>query len=149
MKTPKILFPTDFSTLGQAALEMATSLARDRGAKLIIAHVEEPPMAYGGGEFYYGLDEPNRDELKKMLVEVIPADPSVEYEHRLILGNPATAILHLAEQEGVDFVVMPTHGRTGLLRMLMGSVAEEVVRKAKCPVLTVKATAKAPAVAAK
>ena len=61
MNAHKILFPTDFSTLGQTALEMATSLARDRGAKLLIVHVEEPPMAYGGGELYYGIDEPDRE----------------------------------------------------------------------------------------
>jgi len=148
MNAPKILFPTDFSTMCQAALETATALARDRGAKLIIAHVEEPPMAYGGGEFYYGLDEPNRDELKKMLAEIMPSDPSVEFEHRLVIGSPASAILYLAEHEGVELIVMPTHGRTGVMRALMGSVAEEVVRKAKCPVLTIKATAKAPAGAA-
>ncbi len=61
----------------------------------------------------------------------------------MLIGSPATAIVHLAETEGVDMIVMPTHGRTGLLRLLMGSVAEEVVRKAKCPVLTVKAAAPA------
>jgi universal stress protein A len=144
MNAHKILFPTDFSTLGQTALEMATSLARDRGAKLLIVHVEEPPVAYGGGEMYYGIDEPNRDELKKMLDEVVPTDPAVGYEHRLMIGSPASAIVHLAEKEGVDMIVMPTHGRTGLLRVLMGSVAEEVVRKAKCPVLTVKAAAPKP-----
>lgn len=143
MNAHKILFPTDFSTLGQTALEMATSLARDRGAKLLIMHVEEPSTAYGGGEFYYGIDEPNREELKRMLSEVVPTDPSVGYEHRLLIGSPATGIIHLAEREGVDMIVMPTHGRTGLLRLLMGSVAEEVVRKAKCPVLTVKAAAEA------
>jgi nucleotide-binding universal stress UspA family protein len=148
MNAPKILFPTDFSTLGQTALEMATALARDRGAKLLIAHVEEAPIAYGGGELYYGIDEPNREELKRMLAEVVPTDSLVSYEHRLLLGSPAGAILHLAEKEGVEMIVMPTHGRTGLMRMLMGSVAEEVVRKAKCPVLTVKAVAKAPAKAA-
>ena len=141
MNTPKILFPADFSTTGQTALEMATSLARDRGAKLLIVHVEEPPMAYGGGELYYGIEEPDREQLKKMLSEVLPTDPSVGYEHRLMVGSPATAIVHLAEKEGVEMIVMPTHGRTGLLRVLMGSVAEEVVRKAKCPVLTVKAAA--------
>jgi nucleotide-binding universal stress UspA family protein len=130
--------------MGQAALEMATSLARDRGAKLLIVHVEEPPVAYGGGELYYGIDEPNREDLKRMLDEVVPTDPSVEYEHRLMIGSPASAIVHLAEKEGVDMIVMPTHGRTGLLRVLMGSVAEEVVRKAKCPVLTVKAAATKP-----
>jgi len=145
MNAHKILFPTDFSTLGQTALEMATSLARDRGAKLLVVHVEEPPMAYGGGELYYGIEEPDHHELKRMLAKVVPTDPAVGFEHRLLIGSPATAIVHLAEKESVDMIVMPTHGRTGLLRLLMGSVAEEVVRKAKCPVLTVKAAAKAPA----
>lgn len=145
MTTRKILFPTDFSTAGQAALETATALARDRGAKLLIAHVEEPPMAYGGGEFYYGIEQPDREELKRMLSEVLPTDEVVGYEHRLLVGSPATAILYLAEKENVDMIVMPTHGRTGLSRLLMGSIAEEVVRKAKCPVLTIKAATPAPA----
>ena len=148
MNASKILCPTDFSTAGQTALEMATSLARDRGATLVIMHVEEPPMAYGGGELYYGIEEPNREELKRMLSEVVPADPAVPYEHRLMIGSPATAIVEMAERENADLIVMPTHGRTGLLRLLMGSVAEEVVRKAKCPVLTVKPVAAAPAKAA-
>ena len=145
MNAPKILYPTDFSTTGQTALEMATSLARDRGATLVIMHVEEPPMAYGGGELYYGIEEPDREELKRMLAEVRPSDPSVPCEHRLMIGSPATAIIEMAEREDVELIVMATHGRTGLLRVLMGSVAEEVVRKAKCPVLTVKPAAVAPA----
>jgi universal stress protein A len=120
------------------ALEMAASLARDRGASLVIVHVEEPPMAYGGGEFYYGIEEPNRDELKRMLSEVIPSDPTIKYEHRLMIGSPATAIVEMARRENVDLIVMATHGRTGLTRMLMGSVAEEIVRRAECPVLVVK-----------
>ena len=105
-------------------------------------------MAYGGGELYYGIEQPDRQELDRMLAEVVPTDKSVGYEHRLLVGSPASAIVHLAEKEGVDMIVMPTHGRTGLMRLLMGSVAEEVVRKAKCPVLTVKAAALAPAQAA-
>jgi universal stress protein A len=141
----KILYPTDFSTAGQTALELATSLARDRGATLVIMHVEEPPMAYGGGELYYGLEEPDRNELKRMLSEVMPTDPKVAFEHRLMIGSPAGAILEMAEREQVNLIVMSTHGRTGLLRVLMGSVAEEVVRKAKCPVLTVKGAAPAKA----
>jgi nucleotide-binding universal stress UspA family protein len=140
MKVPKILYPTDFSTMGQAALEMATSLARDRSAKLLIVHVEEPLMTYAG-EFYYGIEAPNEAAVHKMLAEVQPTDPAVGYEHRLLLGTPAKAIVDLAAKEHVDMIVMPTHGRTGLVRMLMGSVAEEVVRKAKCPVVTVKASA--------
>src|SRR5262245_9112642 len=117
MSAPKILFPTDFSTLGQAALDMATTLARDRGAKLLIAHAEEPPLAYGGGELYYGIDEPSSDDLRRMLLEVVPIDASVAYEHRLLVGSPAAAILELAGNEGVEMIVMPTHGRTGLLRL--------------------------------
>jgi nucleotide-binding universal stress UspA family protein len=124
---------------------MATSLARDRGATLLIMHVEEPPVAYGGGELYYGIAEPDREELKKMLAEVVPTDPSVPCEHKLMIGSPAAAIIELAEREDVELIVMATHGRTGLLRVLMGSVAEEVVRKAKCPVLTVKPVALSPA----
>jgi len=138
MNAKKILYPTDFSTMGQTALEMATSLARDRGASLIIAHVEEPPMAYGGGELYYGIEEPSREEIKRMLVEVVPADPTVPYEHRLMIGSPATAIIEMARREKAELIVMASHGRTGLTRFLMGSVAEDVVRKAECPVLVVK-----------
>lgn len=149
MNARKIVYPTDFSTAGQTALEMATSLARDRGAKLVIIHVEEPPMAYGGGELYYGIEEPDRSELEKMLKAVVPTDPTVGYEHRLAIGGPAEGILHVAENENAEMIVMSTHGRTGLTRMLMGSVAEEVVRKAKCPVLTVKGTPKAKPAAAK
>jgi nucleotide-binding universal stress UspA family protein len=149
MNVRKILVPTDFSTLGKTALETATALARERRAKLLIVHAEEPPVAYGGGELYYGITEPSREEIRRMLSEVIPTDPAVEFEHRLLVGAPASAIVHLAEKEAVDMIVMPTHGRTGLLRLLMGSVAEEVVRKAKCPVLTVKAAATVPAAAVK
>jgi len=137
MNARKILFPTDFSHTGDAAMNLAASLARDWGAKLIVAHVEEPPLAYGGGEMYYGMPEPRTADLAKMLEEVVPGEP-VACEHRLITGEPSEAILRLAEAESVDLIVMGTHGRTGLSRFLMGSVAEAVVRGAKCPVLTLK-----------
>ena len=69
------------------------------------------------------------------------------YEHRLVTGDPASSIVNLAEMEGADLIVMGTHGRTGFSRLLMGSVAELVVRRAKCPVLTFKQPAHEPAVA--
>jgi nucleotide-binding universal stress UspA family protein len=138
MKAKKILFPTDFSHTGDAALAMATALARDTGAKLLIVHAEEPPMAYGGGELYYGRLEPAREDLEKMLEAIKPSDPAVPYEHRLVTGEPAHALTRLAADEDVDMIVMGTHGRTGLSRMVMGSVAEAVVRRAGCPVLTYK-----------
>jgi universal stress protein A len=145
MNAATILYPTDFSTSGHVALEMATSLARDRGATLVILHVEEPPMAYGGGEMYYGVEEPDRAELERMLHDVMPTDPGVPCEHKLVIGSPAHAIVEVAKEENAAMIVMATHGRTGLTRLLMGSVAEEVVRKANCPVLTVKSEAAATA----
>ncbi len=142
MKANKILFPSDFSHTGDAALEMATALARDAGATLVIVHVEEHPMAYGGGDVYYGVAEPATADLLRMLEDIKPADPQVPYQHRLITGKPASAIARLAEDENIDMIVMGTHGRSGLSRLLMGSVAEAVVRHAKCPVLTYKQPAK-------
>jgi nucleotide-binding universal stress UspA family protein len=138
MQLRKILFPTDFSHTGDAALQLAVSLARDSGATLLIVHVEEPPVAYGGGEMYYGMPEPATEDLQQMLRAVVPSDPEVAFEHRLITGDPATTIVRFAEEQGVDLIVMGTHGRTGLTRLLMGSVAEVIVRKASCPVLTLR-----------
>jgi nucleotide-binding universal stress UspA family protein len=138
MTAKKILFPTDFSSSSDAGLAMAESLARDTGATLVIVHVEEPPAAYGGGEMYYGIPEPDKSALQEMLQKVVPADPAVPYEHRLVTGDPAEAIVNVAEKEGCDLIVLGTHGRTGFKRLLMGSVAEAVVRRATCPVLTVK-----------
>jgi nucleotide-binding universal stress UspA family protein len=136
MKAKTIIYPTDFSHSSDAALDYATSLARDSGAKLLLVHVEEPPLAYGGGEMYSGIPEPNTEALLKMLHAVKPKDPAVPYEHRLLAGDPASAIVELAEQENADLIVLGTHGRTGLARLLMGSVAEAIVRRAPCPVFT-------------
>lgn len=137
-----ILFPTDFSHCGDAALEMATSLAMDTGAKLLIVHVEEQAAAYGGGEFYAPVPD-NTDELSALLEAVVPTDPKVPYEQRLVSGEPAHAIVRLAKERDVDMIVIGTHGRTGLTRLLMGSVAEWVVRHAPCPVVTVNQHAEA------
>src|SRR5688572_20762627 len=138
MHAKKILYPTDFSKSSDAGMHVATALARDTGAKLLIIHVEEPPAAYGGGEMYYGLPEPDLQAIQRMLSDVVPTDTQVTYEHRLVTGDPATEIVRLAKEEDVDLIVMGTHGRTGLRRMLMGSVAEAVVRHAECPVFTLK-----------
>jgi nucleotide-binding universal stress UspA family protein len=138
MQLKKILFPTDFSHASDAGLPLATVLARDTGATLVILHVEEPPLAYGGGELYYGIPEPNTEALQKMLAAVKPTDPKVAYAHRMVTGDPATEIVRVAEEEGADIIVVGTHGRTGLTRLLMGSVAEQVIRHSACPVLTFK-----------
>lgn len=134
----KIIFPTDFSTCSDAGLKYATTLAKEHDATLVIAHVEEPPMAYGGGEMYYGIPEPDTAALQKMLEKIVPTDPSVPYEHKLVIGDPADAVVDLAKEEKAELIVMGTHGRTGLSRLLMGSVAEAVVRRAPCPVFVFK-----------
>ena len=139
MKVRKILFTTDFSHYSQTALDLATSLARDRGAELIVLHVQDLLVDFGGGEMY-SITEPANKEAARQLKAVVPADPSVRFQHRLIVGPPAPSILKLADEEQVDMIVMATHGRTGMSRLLMGSVAEEVVRNANCPVLTVKSS---------
>lgn len=136
MAAKKILFPTDFSTASDAALSHAETLAKQAGAKLLIVHVEEPPLAYGGGELYYGLPEPNSERIQKMLEDVRPTDPSVPFEHRLTMGDPAAEVVRIAGEENAEMIVMGTHGRTGLTRLLMGSVAEAIVRRSPCPVLT-------------
>jgi nucleotide-binding universal stress UspA family protein len=137
MSGKKILLATDFSSTGQLALKMASTFARECGATLLITHVEEPPIVYGG-EYYYGQNEPDRAALKNMLADVKPTDASVPFEHHLLVGQPAMAIVEFAEKQGVEMIVISTHGRTGIVRLLMGSIAEEIVRKATCPVLTVK-----------
>ena len=139
--TTKILFPVDFSRGYEEALKLAVSLARDHHGELVLLHIEEPPTAYGGGEFYYGLAEPNREHLQRMLDEIVVDDPNIPVHRHVLVGSPGSGIAYYAADQGVDYIVMPTHGRTGLTRMLMGSVAEEVVRKAPCPVVTVKCTA--------
>ncbi|MGE3409111.1 MAG: universal stress protein [Pirellulales bacterium] len=138
MRAQKIIFPTDFSSSSDSALAYATALARDMGATLYFVHVEEPPLAYGGGEMYYGIPEPNTEALLKMLHAVKPTDPAVPFEHRLLAGDPAGAVVEFAVNEKADMIVLGTHGRTGLTRFLMGSVAESIVRQSPCPVLTFK-----------
>ncbi len=144
MKYHKILFATDLSAGSDAAFEYATALARDSGALLLIVHVEEFPVAYAAGEMVtMPVDFPN-PVLREVLERVVPSDKSIRYEHRLMLGNPAELIVRLAAEQHVDLIVIGTHGRTGLSRVLMGSVAESVLRHAKCPVLAVKSASKPP-----
>jgi nucleotide-binding universal stress UspA family protein len=138
MRFSKILVPVDFSEFDSRAVALATSLAKDSGARLLIVHVEEPPTAYGEGGMYYGLPDPSLETLRKMLHEIQPPDAEVQHEHRFLQGHPADAIVRAAAAEQADLIVMSTHGRTGLFRFLMGSVAESVVRRAPCPVLTYK-----------
>jgi universal stress protein A len=138
MNAKKILFPTDFSLSGMHALELATALARDSGATLLIVYVDEPLPIMEEGELYPPCILPSAEHLQQTLNEIVPTDARVKCEHKLVVGKPVDQILKMAQEEKVDLIVIPTHGRTGLSRVLMGSVAEAVLRRAPCPVLTVK-----------
>jgi nucleotide-binding universal stress UspA family protein len=139
-----ILHPTDFSPRSEPAFQLACSLARDAGARLIVLHVLEVPLLIYSGVAMAPPPPPplpseeERRAIREQLRRVRPPDPAVAVEHRLEAGDPASGILQVAQETGCDLIALGTHGRTGLARLLMGSVAEKVVRGATCPVLTVK-----------
>ena len=143
-----ILHPTDFSASSEAAFGLACALARDYDARLLVLHVTMPPPAVGYAEgVYVPAPEPTYNELRHKLYDVTPADPEIVVEHRLVEGDAATEILRVAKEAGCDTIVMGTHGRTGFGRLLMGSVAEDVLRQAPCPVVTVRHPLPAPVAA--
>jgi len=133
-----ILHPTDFSEHSQYAFALGCALTRDYGARLVVLHaVAEPVVLYGEGVVPSDPEEVRaaaRDQLARL--QVPHAD--VRAEFRLEDGDADEAILRVAQEIHADLIVMGTHGRTGLGRLLMGSVAEQVVRKSTCPVLTVR-----------
>jgi universal stress protein A len=133
-----ILHPTDFSDHSTSACQFACALARDYGANLIVLHVaHQPALANAetilatGAELYL---EQARDQLLQLDV---PA-AGINVIRRLEDGERVIEILRVAHEVQADLIVMGTHGRSGLKRVLMGSVAEGVTRKARCPVLTVR-----------
>jgi universal stress protein A len=144
MQYQKILFATDFSPASEAALQYATSLAHDAGATLLILHVEELPLPYAGSEVYLTQLPYPDPELRKRLESIVPADRSVRCQHRIVQGMPGEGIVRVAQDERADLIVIGTHGRSGLSRVLMGSVAEAVMRRASCPVLTIKQAVQKP-----
>lgn len=134
-----ILVPTDFSDRSACALQLASLLARESGAKLVLLHVVEPPPFITHGEMERALEQAQgyRRELTERLHNLQSDDPSISIEYCLEDGEPVCEILCAAEKHRCDLIVMGTHGRTGFRRLLLGSVAEQVLRRASCPVLTV------------
>ena len=136
-----ILHPTDFSKHSAYAFRLAGSLARDHGARLIVLHVVSTlgPEQVSHGEAVSQLQpEGYQEKLWRDLRAIQPADPAIRMQHLLAEGDPAAEIVRVAAESGCGLIVMGTHGRTGLDRLVMGSVAEQVMRRAPCPVLTAK-----------
>jgi nucleotide-binding universal stress UspA family protein len=137
-----ILHPTDFSDSATEANRVAASLAREHNAKLILLHVAPRPVTSVAGMPVPPPPPIDWSGPKRELDAVIAGIKGVVIESRFVEGIPAEAIVDFAREVGADLIVIGSHGRTGLGRVLMGSVAEHVVRNAGCPVLTVKLPAK-------
>lgn len=134
-----ILHPTDFSPQSRHAFWLACALARDYGARLIALHVMVvPTITVGEGVVAPPSPAELSDAARGQLDRLEVPHENVRVERRLEEGDAVDGILRVAREVHADLVVMGTHGRTGLGRLLMGSVAEQVMRKAPCPVLTVK-----------
>ena len=136
-----ILHPTDFSKPSEYALRFACALARDYQARLLLLHVIEPPVYYGELGMTVPLPADFHESLEKRLSQLVPADCGIPVQIMLVEGNAAGEIRRAAEEQHCSLVVLGTHGRTGLSRVLLGSVAEDVVRHSRVPVLTLKTPA--------
>jgi nucleotide-binding universal stress UspA family protein len=131
----KILYPTDFSSYSNQAYFHAVALAEHHHASLTIAYIYVPGS---GSPLEAGDDEVNRRYWRNQLEQIRPANPAIPVHHVFVVGDPATEIVRLASDAGMDLIVMGTHGRTGLERLLVGSVTEKVMRGAPCSVMAVK-----------
>jgi len=141
----RILFPTDFSECGRAAEKYAQALSERFGAELHILHVlgdvammmPEPGTALALPQNYLlEMKQEAERAIEKILPEATKAGLRVVRATRM--GNAYVEIVKYAEEKSIDLIVVGTHGRGGLMHMLLGSVAEKVVRKSPCPVLTVR-----------
>ena len=144
----RILVPTDFSPPSAAALIAAKELATRFGASIHLLHVLDDPYATASfaaevyGYIPPGLKESWQRAAEKQMLTVFPEAERGPFRATTAVacGSAARTIVEYADQNGFDLIVMGTHGRGGVAHLLLGSVAERVVRTARCPVLTVRET---------
>ena len=140
----RIVVPTDFSECSEVAWTLAKRVAGTLGSEVVLAHVFVEPIVYGdaspAADMSWQLFEQGRkwveDELEKWASAARAEGTTVRTIVRT--GSANEEIVNLATDEGAELIIMGTHGRTGLNRMLLGSVADRVIRFALCPVLTVR-----------
>jgi len=152
IKLKKILAPTDFSELSQVGVRYAMELAEAQGAEVTLYHViryEETGIYEPGPEGWLASPQEFRpiqelvDERKNELANFVSANfsklpPKVTVQQEVEVGVPHRKIVQKAKGDAVDMIVMSTHGTTGLMHLLIGSVTEQVVRRCTCPVLVVR-----------
>jgi nucleotide-binding universal stress UspA family protein len=130
-----ILFAADYSANSMAAFRMACSLAADNKTRLVVLHAFERDAALGDAPLPA---EARKAEQRKMAQMYAPSYP-IEVEYRTRQGHAADSILDTAREIGSDLIVLGTHGRTGLRRLIAGSIASSVLHRAQCPVLALRA----------
>jgi len=140
----KVLVPIDFSDYSKSSLKYAVNFAKHFNASLILVYVIEPivyPPDFSMGQIAIpspGLEMDKRanEELNKLAEKEIPSD--VQVKKIIKTGKPFVEIIETAADEDVDLIIIATHGHSGVEHILFGSTAEKVVRKAPCPVLTLR-----------
>jgi nucleotide-binding universal stress UspA family protein len=140
----KILVPTDFSADADEAYRVAHTLAKSIGAEVVLFHVAQPPAVVSeGGQLLTDPRNGKSANLWNRFQSMVTNDPNVRVEHEVIITDRpgASHILEILDKLGCDLIVMGTHGQSWLKHLVFGSMTEEVVRRAPCPVMVVKAPA--------
>jgi nucleotide-binding universal stress UspA family protein len=144
IKLKKVLVPTDFSESARHAFTYGVSFAREYGAELVLLHVVENltvgyasdlfpvPMA----EVFQEISGYAKTELAKLGAQA--RDKGIVVQEQVVMGKPSAEIIRFAHENAVDMIVLGTHGKGMLDQALFGSTTERVVRRAPCPVLTVR-----------
>jgi universal stress protein A len=132
----KILCPIDFDPNSLLALRFASELAQEHKANLYLLHVVAMPPGPEVALPFGKMETAARTRLERLARQKV--NGKARYEVDVMMGDPGVEVLQAAQRLGANLIVMATHGRKGLRRLVLGSVAERVVREAPCPVLTVK-----------
>jgi nucleotide-binding universal stress UspA family protein len=142
IRIQKILYPTDFSSYSNQAYFHAVSLAEKHAATLTVLFVYNADNTVTPGS--QGDEESDRRYWQGQLEQIRPIDQRIPVQHVLLQGDPAAEIVRYGKEAAMDLIVIGTHGRTGLDRLLLGSVAEKVLRDAACSVFVVKLPRRTP-----
>lgn len=148
----KIVVGTDFNELAAAALRFSAGIAARSGAELVVVYADtfEPPAEFTTGQVKHIVEtiekskNRTREQLERHVRKIVP--DGVTWKAVVADGLPASSIAEIADAERADFIAVGTHGRGGLQRLMMGSVAETIIREAHVPVLTVRSTTNADSV---
>ncbi|MCE5273941.1 MAG: universal stress protein [Syntrophaceae bacterium] len=143
----KILVPTDFSQYSDMALQKAVDIASKYDAKVVLLHVLDEGIQQCAADYclsnevFLKIEDDTMTASKEKLrneVNSLKEKKPVEIDYDIRKGSPADVILEEQQEKGIDLIVIPSHGKSGILKHLIGGVTDKVVRSAKCPVMVVR-----------